>query len=546
MMAEVAKITGVSAGVAYGYGLGECAFLNPAAPLSCKYCCAPAMQFGQGITFSWPKNGCASNPVAAQYSALPGGNRNNNGTFNNIGNNGNWWSATEYDATNAWKRNLNYNNSQVNRNNNNKRYGFSVRCVRDLNEDLFTGQGGESHLPFSSGQLELLSKPCRDTLLTDLFQAYYDAHKNKRNTINALKFEKHLESNLFVLYNEIIENRYEPKPSICFIVNKPVKREIFAADFRDRVVHHLIFNYISPVFEKSFINDCYSCRKGKGTHYGIRRVEKFIRSCSQNYRNNCYILKLDIKGYFMSINKNLLYEKLVNYLSQQQHKLPVNLSMIQYLISKTIFTDPKNDCIIKGNQSDWKGLPKTKSLFHAKENCGLPIGNLTSQLFANIYLNDFDHYIKEVCKIKYYGRYVDDFVLVHPDKDYLKSLIPHFSGFLQSNLQLTLHPDKIYLQHYSNGIKFLGVVIKPYRTYIAKRTKGNFYQAIEKQNKIIRAHKPDAKEMKNFQSIMNSYLGIMKHYKTYKIRKQIIKNYLSAWWWNLVCIKGGYQKFILK
>ena len=132
-MAEVAKITGVSAGVAYGYGLGECAFLNPAAPLSCKYCCAPAMQFGQGITFSWPENGCASNPVAAQYSALPGGNRNNNGTFNNIGNNGNWWSATEYDATNAWKRNLNYNNSQVNRNNNNKRYGFSVRCVRDLN-----------------------------------------------------------------------------------------------------------------------------------------------------------------------------------------------------------------------------------------------------------------------------------------------------------------------------------------------------------------------------------------------------------------------------
>jgi len=321
-------------------------------------------------------------------------------------------------------------------------------------------------------------------LLVDLFQAYFDARKNKRSTANALAFETDYESKLFQLHDDIVNRRYEPGRSVCFIVNRPVKREIFAADFRDRVVHHLIFNYISPVFEKSFINDCYSCRKGKGTHYGIRRVEKFIRSCSQNYRNNCYILKLDIKGYFMSINKNLLYEKLVNYLSQQQHKLPVNLSMIQYLISKTIFTDPKNDCIIKGNQSDWKGLPKTKSLFHAKENCGLPIGNLTSQLFANIYLNDFDHYIKEVCKIKYYGRYVDDFVLVHPDKDYLKSLIPHFSGFLQSNLQLTLHPDKIYLQHYSNGIKFLGVVIKPYRTYIAKRTKGNFYQAIEKQNKI--------------------------------------------------------------
>lgn len=360
------------------------------------------------------------------------------------------------------------------------------------------------------------------------------------------KFEKHFEANLFCLYNEIIENKYEPKPSICFIVDKPVKREIFAADFRDRVIHHLIFNYINPVFEKIFINDSYSCRKEKGTHYGIQRIDKFIRSCSQNYTKDCYILKLDIKGYFMGINKPILYKKLTDFLYQQKNKLSFDLPTVLYLLKKTIFNDPKIECNVKGQHTDWENLPKTKSLFYAKRNCGLPIGNLTSQLFANIYMNDFDHHIKQVCKIKYYGRYVDDFVLIHSDKNYLNSLIPILSRFLISYFKLILHPDKIYLQHYSCGVKFLGTIIKPYRTYIANRTKGNFYQTIEKQNKIIRDHKPDNDEMKKFLSCMNSYLGIMKHYKTYKIRKQLIKNHLSAWWWNLIKLQGGYQKFVLK
>jgi len=145
----------------------------------------------------------------------------------------------------------------------------------------------------------LFDQQYREKLLEGLFVAYYAARSNKRNTINALKFEKHFEHNLFKLCEDIIERKYDPQPSICFIVNKPVKREIFAADFRDRVVHHYIYNHISPVFEKTFINDSYSCRKGKGTHYGIQRLDHFIRSCSHNYSKDCYILKLDIKGYFM-------------------------------------------------------------------------------------------------------------------------------------------------------------------------------------------------------------------------------------------------------
>ena len=381
-------------------------------------------------------------------------------------------------------------------------------------------------------QLNLFSEIDREKITLDLFQSYFDARKNKRNTINALAFEKHLEANLFALASEIIERRYSPKPSICFIVDKPVKREIFAADFRDRVIHHLIYNYISPVFEKTFINDSYSCRKGKGTHYGINRVDHFIRSCSQNYSKDCYILKLDIKGYFMSMNKTLLHQKVKNVLIRNKNKMNFDLELVLYLIAKTIFNDPKENCIIKGKKQDWAGLPQTKSLFHAQHNCGLPIGNLTSQLFGNIYMNEFDHWVKKELGIKYYGRYVDDFILIHPDKEYLKTCVSKIRTYLKKELQLILHPNKIYLQHYSKGVKYLGAVIKPFRIYIANRTKGNFYKAIEKQNKIAIDHKPTPEEKATFQSTMNSYLGIMKHYKTHKLRKSLINNELSGWWFN--------------
>ena len=480
------------------------------------------------------------------FTALPGGNRNNNGTFNNIGNNGNWWSATENDATNAWNRNLNYNNSNVNRNNNNKKYGFSVRCVRDLKGNIPMQDKDCMGFIQTMYQLKLFETINKDKIVLDLFQAYFDARKNKRNTINALAFEKHLEANIFELCEEILENHYIPKPSICFIVNNPVKREIFAAEFRDRVVHHFIFNYISPIFEKTFINDSYSCRKGKGTHYGIKRIDHFIRSCSQNYTRDCYILKLDIKGYFMAMNKTLLFHKVKDELIRQRYKIDFDLSLVLYLIEQTIFNDPTISCIIKGQKSDWEGLPNTKSLFYAKQYCGLPIGNLTSQLFGNIYLDEFDHWVKDYLKIRYYGRYVDDFLLVHSDKHYLQSCIKHIINFLKEKLFLDLHSDKIYLQHYTKGVQYLGTVIKPHRIYIANRTKGNFYHAIEKQNQIARSHKLCKEEQAAFLSSMNSYLGIMKHYKTFKLRKEMIYKKLSAWWWNYVYLSGGIAKFQLK
>ncbi len=262
-----------------------------------------------------------------------------------------------------------------------------------------------------------------EKLVRDLFKAYYDARKNKRSTINALAFEVDYETKLFQLYEEIKNRQYQISPSICFISFKPVQREIFAADFRDRIIHHLIYNYISPFFERLFINDAYSCRVGKGTSYGIKRVNHFIRSCSHNYSRDCYILKLDIKGYFMGIDRSLLYQKVEQTLSRFKNKINFDLDLVLYLIQKVIFNDPTKDCRLKGKREDWLGLPKTKSLFYAGENKGQPIGNLTSQLFGNVYLNDFDHFIKCRLKCRYYGRYVDDMVIVHQDKEYLKSVV---------------------------------------------------------------------------------------------------------------------------
>lgn len=380
--------------------------------------------------------------------------------------------------------------------------------------------------------------------LEELFHANFECRKNKRNTANAIAFEVDYESNLVQLCKEINNETYQIGRSIAFIVDKPVKREIFAADFKDRVVHHLIIGKLNHLFEKQFIYDSYSCRVGKGTHFGIERINKFIRQCSLNYTKNCYILKLDLQGFFMSINKTILFAKLEKFIKEkyQAH----DKELIIKLSKQVIFNDPTKNCIIKGYKSDWVNLPQTKSLFYSKPNCGLPVGNLTSQVFANFYMDSFDQYMKHDLKIRYYGRYVDDFVIVHEDKEYLKKLIPILSEYLQTVLQVTIHPKKIYLQHYSKGVKFSGTVILPKRIYIADRTKGNFYNAIERQNQIARNHKPTKEEQQAFQSSMNSYLGIMKHYKSYNLRKRMIFKRLSGYWFNHVYLSGGIAKFVLK
>lgn len=235
---------------------------------------------------------------------------------------------------------------------------------------------------------QLASEYGADVELYELFDAYVECRRTKRNTANALAFEMDYENRLIGLWQDINMHRYHPGKSIAFVVDKPVLREIFAADFRDRVVHHLLIRKLNPLFEKLFIVDSYACRAGKGTHFGIRRIDRFIRRCSQNYTQDCYVLKLDIQGFFMSINKDLLWARLQAFINARYHQADKHL--VLELCRIIIDNDPTKNCLIKGQASDWHGLPTTKSLFHSPVRCGLPIGNLTSQVFANFYLNAFD------------------------------------------------------------------------------------------------------------------------------------------------------------
>lgn len=342
-----------------------------------------------------------------------------------------------------------------------------------------------------------------EQLRNDLFRAYEDARKNKRNTIAQLEFEKDAEHNLIELYHELLDGSYVPGKSICFLTHFPVLREVFASQFRDRVVHHLLFNYI---------------------------------------------LKLDIQGYFMSINKNILYGIIYNKLMKQWEEKGKNCNIpgknpefILFLVESIIFKDHTLDCEVMGNKKEWMLLPASKSLFCQPKGIGLPIGDLTSQLFSNIYLNEFDNMIKRRFKIRHYGRYVDDFYVVHPSKAYLKSLIPEIRTFLKERLGLTLHPKKIYLQPYTHGVAFLGAFVKPYRKYAIPRSVNNFRSKAKKIISFSTRDELTIGQLEAIQASLNSYLGYLGHYKSYKI---IHKSLTGSAVFKHLYFASGYKKSI--
>lgn len=378
-------------------------------------------------------------------------------------------------------------------------------------------------------EYENLEEVESDPLLMDLFAAYYDARKNKRNTQNQLRFEMNLEQNVFKLYRAIKERSYKPQDSIAFVVYKPVTREVFAASFADRVVHHLFYNYVNPIFERTFIYDSYSCRKGKGTSFGIKRLEYAIRSCSASYTRDCYVMKLDIRGFFMHINRNILFQKvkdtLLRYSSRRNAegivwKKKLDYDLILYLAEVIIFDDPTAHYIMKGKMSDWEKIPHGKSLFDMPPDCGLPIGNLTSQLFSNIYLNDFDHYVKRELKVRYYGRYVDDFYLVDRCKDALIGYRKAITTYLSEHVGLEVHPLKIYLQKYDKGVLFVGGFVKPHRTYVSHRVKSKFSERMY-------AFKKEKTTADKLEMTINSYLGTMRAFRSFNVRRKIMRH--NAW-----------------
>ena len=367
-------------------------------------------------------------------------------------------------------------------------------------------------------------------LLYDLFDAYYDARRHKRNTKSQLRFELDLEHNLIALFQEIKNRTYRPSRCMCFISEKPVKREIFASPFRDRIVHHLLFNYISPIFERTFIYDSYSCRKGKGTLFAQNRFVHHIRSCSNNYQEECFVLKLDLKGYFMRIDKTILKTIVCEELQKKRYSLfkkgkrwdeVVDFELVDFLVAKVIERDPTKNAIIIGSKDKWEGLPQSKSLFCSPAGVGLPIGDLTSQLFSNIYLNRLDQYCKRILKCKHYGRYVDDFYIIDKNKDFLKSIIPQIRKMLREELKTTLHPNKISITCSYKGTSFLGGYILPFRTLPGRRVIHNFLHQAYCVRKSTKGPFNADKICDSFNTI-NSYLGFLGHFASYKLRRKAL------------------------
>lgn len=357
----------------------------------------------------------------------------------------------------------------------------------------------------------------------ELYAAYIDCRRRKRGTANEIIFEIDECEKLYNLWIDLNTFNYKVGRSICFIVDKPVPREVFAADFRDRIVHHLFINRILKFFEQEMIDDSYSCRVGKGTQYGVYKCAEYIKECSENYTKDCYILKCDLKQFFVTINKNILCDLLHNFLVEKCGYEGDDLVFMDWVMKLIVFNDPTENCIIRGLLSDWDKLPKEKSLFNTLKNKGIPIGNLTSQIFANFYLSGFDHYVKEVLGFKYYGRYVDDFFIVSESKEKLLNSIDSLKYYLR-DIQVILHPKKLYLQHYTKGVKFIGHVVKPGRIYIGNRTKGNFYEKIVKECNIFYQETFLLKDLEHFTSSMNSYLGFMKNYASFNIRKKLLSS----------------------
>ena len=326
-----------------------------------------------------------------------------------------------------------------------------------------------------------------------------------------------------MLCEDLYSRHYRPLPSKCFIVEYPKKREIFAAMFRDRIVHHLYFNYTHGLYERTFIQDTYSCIKNRGTHYGIGRIADFCRKESHNWQRKCYVMHLDIRGYFMHIVRKRLLQIATGTLtkigthnvskySEKTWNDILDMDFLKWLTEIIVMLDPKVNCVIVGELDSWIGLDPAKSMLHLEDGLGLPIGNLTSQLFSNVYLNVFDQFMKRVLKCRYYGRYVDDAAVVSADREWLLSLVPEIRRFLKAELGLELHMGKLEITEVHHGTEFLGAFIKPYRIYISNHALNRILKKIEDFD--------FSKPWRLLRSI-NSYLGIFQHTASYKLRMRI-------------------------
>jgi len=342
------------------------------------------------------------------------------------------------------------------------------------------------------------------TSIENLFQAWNEFKLGKRNRRDVQIFERFLEDNLFDLHEKLKNKTYRHGNYKSFFVHDPKLRHIHKATVEDRIIHHLLYKYLYGVFDKIFIDHSYSCRLGKGTHKGVDRLDYFIRRISRNYIQTCWVLKLDIKKYFASVNHKVLILLLSKKIKDKD---------ILWLLSQII----GSFCTCHPEQSERYKLYSSASPQNDCECRGIPLGNLTSQVFANIYMNELDQFIKHKLKVKYYLRYADDFIILSISKNDLNHLIKPIELFLKEKLKLDLHPDKIIFRRFEWGIDFLGYLIFKHHRLPRTKTKRRIFKKLK--YKVGND---------NFNQSFQSYLGYLQHANSFKLTQQL-KN--QIWFW---------------
>ncbi len=331
----------------------------------------------------------------------------------------------------------------------------------------------------------------------NLFLAWEEFRRGKSSREDVQEFEWRLEQNIFSLYRDLRSRQYIHGAYQGFMICDPKQRQIHKATVRDRVLHHAVFKILNPVFEPTFIAHSFSCREGKGTHKAVDALGRFLRKTSRNYTSRCFALKCDIRQFFASVDHAVL------------------LAILERTIKDTDMIWLLREII---------GSFRTPG-YPDDELKGIPIGNLTSQLFANLYLNEFDQFMKQQLKVKQYVRYTDDFIMVAADKSDLEKLLPPMRDFLREKLRLSLHPRKIILRKFGQGIDFLGYVILPRYRALRTRTKRRMFRKLQLR---VTSFKAGTGSESSVESSLQSYLGVLSHANTYRLTEQLKNQY---WFW---------------
>lgn len=306
--------------------------------------------------------------------------------------------------------------------------------------------------------------------MENLLEAWQEFLNGKRKRQDVQEFERNLMANVIKLHAELANFTYQTSGYEAFNISDPKPRNIHKASVRDRLLHHAIYRQLYPFFDNTFTSGSYSCRDNKGTHKAINQFRTMALKVSQNNTKTCWVLKCDIKKFFANINHDILKNILKQYIPDQN---------ILWLLNRVIDS------------------------FEVSPNTGLPLGNLTSQLFVNIYMNEFDQYVKHKLKQKYYVRYADDFVFLSQNRDDLLKLVKPVKEYLGKKLLLTIHPKKISLSTQARGVDYLGYINFPKYRILRTKTKKRILRLLNQKN-------------------LSSYLGVLKHANTYSLKQTLL------------------------